>query len=202
MSRLALLFASLLLLFGSAADARTRKMLEAAEQHPEPGADSALVVFLRASFYGAAIQSSVYEVEDGGQRFLGIVSNKTRIATRVKPGTHRFMVLAENADFLEAELDAGKTYYVLVSPRVGVWKARFSLLPVRSDAAAEHNVHSKEFKEWMEKTRLVEIGPEAEAWYAENQRSIDQKRSEYLLKWNKMLPKDKANLTLRREDGV
>lgn len=203
MSRFSLLLAGLcLLLGGAAADARSKKMLEAAEQHPRPTADTALVVFLRASFYGAAIQSTVYEVEDDGQRFLGIVSNKTRVATRVKPGPHRFMVLAENADFLEADVEAGKTYYVLVSPRVGMWKARFSLLPVRNDAAAENNVHSDDFRKWMEQTTLVEIGPEAEAWYREHEASVDAKRAKYLVKWERMLPRDKANLTLRRDDGV
>lgn len=194
-----------LLLLGLAvggAQARSKKMVEAEEQAPTPAADKAMVVSLRNSFVGSAIQSSIYEVDESGQRFLGIVSNKTRIAIEVEPGAHRFLVIAENADFLESNLLAGKTYYVLISPRPGAWKTRFSLLPIRSDASAKHNVHSKDFAKWMKKTTRVEIGPEAEAWYSKNAASVAEKRSEYLEKWNAQPESHRAELTLRPEDGI
>jgi hypothetical protein len=184
------------------ADAASKKMKEAAEQQPRPDADTALVVFLRSSFVGSAIQSTVYETEAAGQRFLGIVSNKTRLATRVAPGAHRFMVIAENADFLEATVEAGKTYYVLISPRPGMWKARFSLLPIRNDQNAQLSLQSADFAKWMKKTTLVEIAPEAEEWYREHQASINKKRDGYLKKWDRMTPADKSELTLNPEDGV
>ena len=34
-----------------------------------------------------------------------------------------FSVVGEAADFLEADLAAGKTYYIQVAPRMGAWKA-------------------------------------------------------------------------------
>lgn len=191
-----------LLLASTSVTARSKKMLEAAEQSPTPSADKALVVFLRNSFAGSAIQASVYDTREDGQEFFGIVSNKTRVAVEVAPGKHRFMVIAENADFLEADLLAGKTYYVLISPRMGMWKARFSLLPIHSDASAERNVHTADFAKWMEKSVRVERGPEADAWYQANQPSVDKKRTSYLKKWDRMLPADKANLTLLPSDGV
>ena len=182
--------------------ARAKKMIESAEQSPTPSSGKALVVFLRHSFVGSAIQSSVYEVTDSGQAFHGIIANKHRVAVEVAPGKHRFMIVAENADFLEADLVAGKTYYVLVSPRPGAWKARFSLLPIRSDASAKHNVHSDDFAKWMKKTRRVEIGPEAEAWYQKNEASVSEKRREYLEKWNAQSASHREELTLRPNDGV
>ncbi|MBD8526735.1 hypothetical protein [Pseudomarimonas arenosa] len=196
------LFLALLTLAVGSADARSKKMLESAEQSPQPAAGKALVVFLRSSFVGSAIQSSIYQVEGDFQEFLGIVSNKTRIATEVEPGQHRFMVIAENADFLEAEVEAGKTYYVLISPRPGAWKARFSLLPIRNDAAAKYNLHSADFKKWMKKTTRVEIGPDAQAWFEENQASITDKRVKYLQKWNDKSKEELAELTLNANDGV
>ncbi|MCB1552804.1 MAG: hypothetical protein KDJ14_03260 [Xanthomonadales bacterium] len=201
LSRLLLAVLALGLAVGSV-HARSKRMIEADEQSPAPAADKAMVVFLRDSFVGSAIQSTIYEVDASGQRFLGIVSNKTRVAVEVEPGAHRFMVIAENADFLESELLAGKTYYVLISPRPGAWKARFSLLPVRNDAAAKHNVHSKDFDKWMKKTVRVEIGPEAQAWYRDNEASVSEKRSEYLAKWNEQPESHRAELTLRPEDGI
>jgi hypothetical protein len=100
-------------------------------------ADAAIVVFMRPSALGAAIKSTVYDVTDGKQEFIGIVSYKDKVAYVAKPGKHLFMVVAENGDFLDAELEAGKTYYVVISPRYGVWKARFGFRPVRNDPNAE-----------------------------------------------------------------
>ena len=100
-----------------------------ADYVPEPG--RTLVIFMRPSGFGFAIQSSVFDITDGEPEFLGIVSAKTKIAHNADPGEHRYMVIGENAGFLEADLLADRTYYSLVTPRMGVWKARFSLKPVR-----------------------------------------------------------------------
>ncbi|MEH6416228.1 hypothetical protein [Pseudomonas sp. CGJS7] len=192
----------LLLLCAPTAFAKSVKMPLAADQDPKPEAGKALVVFLRSSFVGSAISSSVYAAPDSDTRFLGVVQNKNKLAVQVEPGEHRFMVIAENADFLDAKLDAGKTYYVLISPRPGAWKARFSLLPIHNRADAEYSLLSDDFKKWTAAGKYVSMSPEAEAWYEANKASVAEKKADYLVKWNKMLPKDRAELVLHAEDGV
>lgn len=124
------------------------------------------------------------------------------MAYQAEPGVHRFMVIAENADFVDATLEAGKTYYILVSPRMGAWKARFSLLPIHPDAKAEYNTQSADFKKWMASTSVVEATESNTAWYEKNKASIEAKKADYLRKWTVMLPQDKAVLTINAEDGV
>lgn len=191
-----------LLLVAPTTFAKKTQMLPAADQHPQPEEGKALVVFFRASGYGAAIASSVYDAPDTGTTFHGIVRYKEKVAVQMAPGQHRFMVIAENADFVDADLVAGKTYYVLISPRMGMWKARFSLFPIHDTSDDEYNVQSADFKEWMDKTHFVEIGPEATAWYESNRDSIERKKADYLQKWNRMLPKDRAELVLHPQDGI
>ena len=198
MLRYALL--SLLLVSSFAVAKETGKHAE--NQTPTPEEGKALVIFLRSTFVGSAISASVYDAPDGETKFIGIIQNKQRVAYQADPGQHRFMVIAENADFVDATLEAGKTYYVLVSPRMGVWKARFSLFPIHSDAAAEHNVHSADFKKWMSSTQLVEVTDKNIAWYEKTKANIEEKKADYLKKWNAMLPADKAELTIKAEDGV
>jgi hypothetical protein len=167
--------------------------------------NTATVVFLRPSSFGGAIQSSVYDVTGGSEastQFGGIVSSKTQVVMHLQPGPHRLMVIAENADFLETTLTAGKTYYVLVMPRMGVWKARFSLIPIHNDPAAKYSLASTDFASWMKSCNAVETTPAAEAWYSENKSNIDAKRVDYMQKWNRMDPADKAQLTLHAQDGV
>lgn len=192
----------LLLLCSPAAFAKSVKMSPAADQDPRPEPGKALVVFLRSSFVGAAISSSVYQAPDSETRFLGVVQNKNKLAVQVEPGEHRFMVIAENADFLDARLEAGKTYYVLISPRPGVWKARFSLFPIHNRADAEYSVQSADFGKWMAAGQYVSMNAEAQAWYENNQASVAEKKADYLLKWNKMSPEDRSQLVLNPEDGV
>jgi hypothetical protein len=192
----------LLVLCSPAAFAKPKLMAPAAEQDPKPAEGKALVVFMRSSFVGSMIASSVYDAPDGGDTFLGVVNNKDKLAVQMEPGEHRFMVIAENADFLDAKLEAGKTYYVLISPRPGAWKARFSLLPIHNKADAERNLQSEDFKKWMAATTFTEKTPAAEAWYADNKPSVDKKKADYLVKWHKMAPEDRAELMLHPEDGV
>lgn len=169
---------------------------------PPVPADKAQVVFMRPSMFGGAIQSSIYEVHGDNQDFIGIVSAKTKVAYNVPAGEHLFMVVAENADFMIAHVQPGKTYYALVSPRMGVWKARFSLLPIHNDPAAKYNLNGQEFADWNKATNFVELNDGGRQWYQDNAASVSDKRKDYMVKWNSMLPEDKANLILNEKDGV
>jgi hypothetical protein len=112
------------------------------------------------------------------------------------------MVVAENADFMEATLDAGKTYYAVVRARPGVWKARFSLLPIHATSADQYNLQDPEFQKWNSASEWVERTERADAWFADNRASIEEKRRDYLVKWDRMAPNDKAELVLNAADGV
>lgn len=164
-------------------------------------ADKAVVVFMRPSGFGGSVQASVYDVS-AAQEFVGIVSGGTKVAHVTTPGKHLFMVIGENADFMDAELEGGKTYYVLVAPRSGVFKSRFSLLPIHDDAQAKYSIRSQRFEEWQRDTYWVEAGPTAQAWYEGAKKSVDNKRLVYKRKWNKRSAADKSELYLHARDGV
>ncbi|WP_416638514.1 hypothetical protein [Pseudomonas sp. OHS18] len=173
------------------------------EAEPKATADKALVVFMRPSSLGGAVQSSVYDTRaEGNDVFAGVVSSKSKVAYLAEPGQHLFMVVSENADFLAANLEAGKRYYVLVAPRMGVWRARFSLLPIRNDASAKEGLQSKQFRNWDESTEWMVIGPKASNWYQDNIDSIRARKLDYLPKWQSKSAADKAERTLRSVDGI
>lgn len=169
---------------------------------PAPASGKALVVFMRPSNYGGGIQASVYDASQPQEEFIGIVSANTKIAHQAEPGKHLFMVIGENADFVNATLEAGKTYYILVSPRMGMWKARFSLLPIHNDAAAKYSLRSDDFRAWQSDTRFVERSPAADAWYRENAGSVSEKRAAYMVRWNGASAEQLAELTVLPEDGI
>ncbi|MEJ3576968.1 hypothetical protein WEU41_22315 [Pseudomonas fragi] len=171
-----------------------------AVQAPSP--DMAQVVFMRDAYTGKAIVSSLYDVTDGQTRFIGVMANGTKIAHPTTPGKHTFMVVSEAADFMEADLVAGKTYYALVTPRMGLWKARFSLWPISNEQDAAHSLKSNNFKGWVEDTDLVTNSPKSLAWYQRVKASVEKKRAEYWPVWQEKSAEAIAERTLKPTDGL
>lgn len=176
-------------------------MLKSERASYTPTDNKALIIFMRPSSFGGAIQSSVFDLLPGDDKLIGIVSTKTKVAYDAEPGEHLFMVIAENADFMRAYLEPGKTYYALVSPRIGVWKARFSLLPIHNDSKAKYSLLSADFTDWDTSTQFVELTPSAQQWANENRANIQEKKTDYLQKWDTKPEPKKEELTLRAQDG-
>lgn len=151
---------------------------------PEKG--KALVIFARPSLFGGAIQATVFD----GDKYIATVSAGTHVAYQAKPGKHTFMVVSEAADFMGAELVAGKTYYSLVTTRMGLWRARFSLKPVNS------NISMKQITEWLNETTRMTPNAAGLAWAQANRVSILEKKTEYMQKWMQK-PKNDRPMLLR-----
>ena len=112
------------------------------------------------------------------------------------------MVISEAADFMEAKLAPGKTYYAVVTPRMGAWKARFSLWPVKSMSNNEFNLQNKEFDNWLKKGKVVTNTPAGEQWLTANSAGIRSKQTEYQTVWKRKTAQELAERTLEEQDGV
>lgn len=149
----------------------TEAPLEQKKVYPKRG--KALVIFMRPSFFGGAIQATVFD----DTKYIATISAGTQVAYQATPGKHTFMVVSEAADFMAADLQAGKTYYSLVEARMGFWRARFSLKAINSD------VTTTQIAEWLSETKRMIPNAEGEKWAIENQSSINSKKVEYMQKW-------------------
>jgi len=105
-----------------------------------------------------------------------------------------FMVVGESADFMQANLAADKTYFVNVSPRMGVWKSRFSLRPMNGQ------VQQEKIDKWVDATREVEVNEKGEQWAIKNMDSIITLKNKYYPVWNRKAEKDKQTLNI--ESGI
>lgn len=172
-------------------------------QAVQPSAqDGAQVVFMRSAFMAKAIDASLYDVTGGKTQFIGILANGTKVAYPTAAGHRIFMVVSEAADFLEADLAPGKTYYSMVIPRMGMWKARFSMWPVARDLKAEYSSQSSDFKDWITDTKLVTNSPKSLNWFQNNKNSVEAKRVEYWPVWQKKSSADLELRTLHAGDGL
>jgi hypothetical protein len=179
------------------------RMIDANDQAlAAPSPDKARIVFVRSSFVGSAIQAAIYDATGGGTEFVGILSNDKKLAWEVDPGKHTFMVISEAADFMEANVSAGKTYYAIVTPRMGAWKARFSMYPVRNGGPGQFQIDSADFRGWMQSSRFSQNTDDSYAWARENESSVMKKQSEYWEVWQQKTPEALAERTLNPDDGV
>jgi len=94
---------------------------------PAPESDYALVTFVRPTVFGGAIMFGIWDSEE----FVGILTAKSYIQHKTKPGEHIFLAQAENWSYVKANLQGGKHYFVIGRVFPGVWKARVALDPVR-----------------------------------------------------------------------
>ncbi len=160
-----------------------------------PKEGKAQIVFMRPQTFGYMIQSSIFNVTDGKPSIAGIVAAKKKMAYEVEPGEHTFMVLSESGDFMSADLEAGKTYYVLIKPRMGWNKARFSLSPIHKD-----KLNSKELTKWLDACQLVEVSDKTFKWATSNAPDIQNKYKKYYKAW--MSKDESLKPRLLVEDGI
>jgi hypothetical protein len=178
--RLALTAALLATLAGGCANQlRGMRELPAAQVSLRPPADRAAVVFLRPSTSTGAHSASLFELRAGAEdRFIGILVAETQLVDHVAPGRTRFMVLGRGAEFLDADLAAGKTYVVaLLPPPAGTSDSFFALVPVRG------NDQSAAIRECRQSCLWVENTERSHAWSKRTWPSIQHKKATYLPRW-------------------
>lgn len=93
---------------------------------PPAPADKAVVYFVRPSGTGFAINFSYFDSD----KLFGLFAGKGYIRYECSPGTHLFWARSENKDFVEAEVEAGKIYFVEAVVQMGWVKAQVRLQPL------------------------------------------------------------------------
>ena len=93
---------------------------------PRPSDGKAVVYFVRTSNMGMAINFSYFD----SLTLIGRFAGPAYIRYECEPGHHLFWARSENRDFVEAELEAGKIYFILADVAMGGIKAQVDLVPV------------------------------------------------------------------------
>src|SRR5438477_571760 len=66
----------------------------------------------------------------------GLSQAKTCFAYECDPGRHLFIAIAENKVAVDADLAAGKRYYIVTDSRMGAWRARVAMTPASKGSDA------------------------------------------------------------------
>jgi len=140
-----------------------------------PTEDKALVRFMRPSGYGFGINFNILD----GDKDIGNSVARSQFDYLTVPGKHLFIATSENKVFLTADLEAGKTYYVLTQVYMGAWTARVAFVPVTRSSKYWDKVYQCE-------TNLKMIEPNQAAlskWENTHKVQINKLIEQYNNKW-------------------
>ncbi len=113
----------------------------------ESDADNATIFFIRPQSYAKELAFGIWSEN----QFLGNLKGETYFQIKVPAGKHNFIAKSEHFSVLEAEVEAGKTYYVQVAANMGWAQAHIRLLPVTSETAQE------ELQNWLDNSIQVAV---------------------------------------------
>ena len=159
---------------GGCVPLRGMRQVPAERVDVKPPADQAAIIFMRAARTGTT--TSLFELRGSQDRFIGLLVPDTRLVHLTAPGRTRFMVIGRHASFLDAELEAGKTYDVAILDGPDV-EEPFVLRPVTPGDARPVIQYCFASCAWVENTE------KSEEWARKQWTSIQRKKAHDLPKW-------------------
>ena len=91
-----------------------------------PAEGKAVVYFVRVTVYGKPTAFEFFHQD----KYIGAFKGDQYMRYECDSGEQLFWASSENKEFVTAELEAGKTYIIMVDVIMGAWKARVGLTPL------------------------------------------------------------------------
>lgn len=167
-----------------------------------PPADKAQVVFLQPiNKIQGLYPVGIFEIEGEQRTHLATTGAYSKVALLFTPGKHILMANHSGmiSHFLEANVEAGKRYYVLVR---FIYGNGFQLRPLRATAASDYSVVSKDFPKWVSETKFVEKTTDSDLMFQNAKAAVDKTQAKGWSVWLAKTPQERAELTLNKEDAV
>ncbi|ARV09850.1 hypothetical protein BTO05_09420 [Winogradskyella sp. PC-19] len=95
----------------------------------KPSEGKVLVYITRSNDLGGAMNFRVYDKD----LFLGALPSRAYFKYECEPGEHLFWAASENRDFVEANLEANKTYVIDLRAKLGMFIAAVGVEPYSPD---------------------------------------------------------------------
>jgi hypothetical protein len=168
-----------------------------------PPADQAQIVFVEPiNKIQGLFPIAIYELVGDQRSLLAVSWWKGRTVALLPPGKHMlFATPGGLGHVMEANVEAGKRYYVLLR---FIYANGFQMRPLRTSGTSEYRTTSPDFAKWIKETRWVEKTPDAEPFFATErvQAAIDTGQQNAMNNWQAKTAAEAAELTLTPQDAV
>jgi outer membrane murein-binding lipoprotein Lpp len=160
--------------------------------------DKAVITFFRSNFVAKHTHAPLaQETADGGLKFLGMVSDGTKIRTEVEPGDYTFVVGGYTGKLLKAKVDANKAYYVRVETQQIPYSALFSLEAVKPAQLSDEFLQNL-----IKEAKLVEPNQKANDWFVKKHQLMERCLTAGKKRYDAETAEEKTVNTLTPEDGI
>jgi hypothetical protein len=164
-----------------------------------PPPDKAQIVFLQPfKPIGGNADTALYDITADKAELLNVLSSQGKFAVLVTPGRHMFMIYGMGLSELEANVEAGKRYYVVSRFRAYM---SYQLRPIRTTGPSEFSVNSPQFGQWLANTKFETMSASGQSLYADSA-TVTKWKASALDKWSRLSTDEKEELTLRAGDAV
>ncbi|RLC07265.1 MAG: hypothetical protein DRI57_26175 [Deltaproteobacteria bacterium] len=123
------------------------KLMKPTSSELKPDSEHAIITFVRASGFARNFDIGIWNKSG----LLGTLTGKTYFQIRVPPGRHWFFGKSEHWSVVDAEVEAGKNYYIQVALSMGMTQGHVRLLPVSSDK------QKRKLGEWIDASSLMTL---------------------------------------------
>ena len=198
-----MLLAALVVVGGCASEPPKPQFVESANQTlSPPPPDKAQIVFLEPinSIQGL-IPVGIFEIDGDSRTLLATTGAHSKVAVLFEPGRHFLMANHSGgvAHFLEANVAAGKRYYVLLR---FIYANGFQMRPLRPAGPSDYTVAGKDFPHWISETRFVEKTPDSDAFFEKYRDAVDKSQAKAWASWQAKTAEERAELTLNPDDAI
>lgn len=175
-------------------------LFTAVEPWVPPTPDTAQIVFLSpADAPTLADTNALYELAGGRRVLVAALAAHTGSFVQIQPGHHVYMTYGRSGHLLEANVDGGARYYVLLRSD---GKSELIPLPMRMTEDAPISNRNPESGQWIVSSQMVEKTSAADMWFAAKLAQIDAAQAAALSAWQGKTVKERSALTLDRDDAV
>jgi hypothetical protein len=164
---------------------------------PPAPANKAQIVFIKPfKPLGGSHLTPLFENQGPQKELLTLIPSEGKFVKHVSPGRH---VFSTDGHFMQANVEAGKRYYVLV--RFIAYNG-YQLRPIRRTGPSDYNASIPEFQKWLKDTHLASMTAEGREWYMKNKALFDRSQLYGQEVWQKKTAEQRAELTLNGDDDV
>jgi hypothetical protein len=168
-----------------------------------PPADQAQIVFVEPiNKIQGLFPVAIYELNGDQRSMLAVSWWKGKTVALLPPGKHMlFATPGGLGHIMEANVEAGKRYYVLLR---FIYANGFQMRPLRTSGTSEYRITSPDFPKWIKESRWVEKTPDAEPFFAAErvQKAMDTGQQNAMNNWQAKTAAEAAELTLTPADAV
>ncbi|RRS02888.1 hypothetical protein EIP75_18185 [Aquabacterium soli] len=168
---------------------------------PPPPDQAQLVLLEPINSIQGMIPVGIFSVKDDTASLIATTGARSKAVINLPPGRH--MLMANQgmgvAHFLDANVEAGKRYYVLVR---FIYANGFQLRPIRLTDESDYSVKNKNFPLWLQDTNLVTSTEESSLYFSKYKENVDKGQASGWKNWLAKTPSERAELTLNPQDAI